>query len=326
MALLLNVISWILALAIAAWGGLALWIAGPGPPLVRVLLVLLVLLGTVVARAGLRSRVRSASLSLVTFAALLVWWSTLTPSSDGNWAPDVARMPTAEVRGDQLTLRNVRNFDYRTETDFVPRYEDRTYDLSKLVGLDLFVSHWGSPAIAHTIMSWEFSDGPPLAISIETRKQRGQEYSAVDGFFRQYALIYIPADERDVIRLRTNYRGETVYLYRLKVPVAKARDLLMEYVQQMNSLAKQPEFYNALTDNCTTAIRSNAESAGGDVPWSWKLLLTGYVDEMLYERDRLRGGSLPFERLKEMSQIDARAKASDQDPEFWRRIREGLPE
>ena len=326
MALLLNVISWILALAIAAWGGLALWIAGPGPPLVRGVLVLLVLLGTVVARAALGSRVRSASLSLVTFAAVFAWWSTLTPSSDREWAPDVARMPTAEVRGDQLIIRDVRNFDYRSETDFIPRYEDRTYDLSKLVGLDLFVSHWGSPAIAHTIMSWEFSDGPPLAISIETRKQRGQEYSAIDGFFRQYALIYIPADERDLIRLRTNYRGETVYLYRLTVPVAKARDLLMEYVQQINSLAKQPAFYNALTENCTTAIRSNAESAGGDIPWSWKLLLTGYVDEMLYERGRLRGGELPFARLKEMSQIDARAKAADQDPEFSRRIREGLPE
>jgi hypothetical protein len=322
----LNVITWILALAIATWGSLALWIAGPGAPLVRGTLVLLVLLGTVVARAALGSRVRSASLSLVTFAAVLAWWGTLRPSSDRDWAPDVARMPMAEVRGDELTLRNIRNFDYHSETDFVPRYEDRTYDLSKLVGLDLFVSHWGSPAIAHTIMSWEFSDGPPLAISIETRKQRGQEYSAIDGFFRQYALIYIPADERDLIRLRTNYRGENVYLYRLNVPIANARKLLLEYVQQINSLAQKPEFYNALTENCTTAIRSNAESAGGDVPWSWKLLLTGYVDEMLYERGRLRGGNLPFARLKEMSQIDERAKAADEDPEFSRRIREGLPE
>jgi hypothetical protein len=223
-------------------------------------------------------------------------------------------------------IHNLRNFDYRSETDFDPRYEDRTYDLSKLVGLDLFMSYWGSPAIAHTIMSWEFSEGPPLAISIETRKQRGQEYSAIDGFFRQYALIYIVADERDVIRLRTNYRGENVYLYRLTVPVAKARDLLMEYVQQINSLANTPEFYNALTENCTSAIRSNAENAGGHVPWSWKLLLTGYVDKMLYERGRLRTGGLPFARLKEVSWIDDRAKAADQDPEFSRRIREGLPD
>jgi Domain of unknown function (DUF4105) len=321
----LSVLTWILALAVAAWGGLALWIAGPGPPLVRALLVLLVLSGTVVVRAVLRSPLRSAAVILVTLMALLAWWGTLTPSSDRAWAPDVARMPTIEVRGDELLIHNVRNFDYHSETDFIPRYEDRTYDLSKLVGLDLFVSHWGSPAIAHTIMSWEFSDGPPLAISIETRKQRGQEYSAIDGFFRQYALIYVVADERDLIRLRTNYRGENVYLYRLTVPLANARTLLMQYVEQINSLAEQPQFYNALTENCTTAIRTNVENAGGRVPWSWKLLLTGYVDEMLYERGRVRG-SLPFARLQEASLIDERAKAADQDPEFSRRIREGLPE
>ena len=320
-----SVLTWILALGVAAWGSLALWIAGPGPPLVRAALVLLVLSGTVVVRATLRSRLRSTAVILVTLMALLAWWSTLTPSSDRDWAPDVARMPTIEVRGDELVIHNLRNFDYRTETDFVPRYEDRTYDLSKLVGVDLFVSHWGSPAIAHTIMSWEFSEGPPLAISIETRKQRGQEYSAIDGFFRQYALIYVVADERDLIRLRTNYRGENVYLYRLTVPVANARILLMQYVQQINSLAEQPQFYNALTENCTTAIRTNVENAGGRVPWSWKLLLTGYVDEMLYQRGRVRG-SLPFPRLQEASLIDERAKAADQDPEFSRRIREGLPE
>jgi hypothetical protein len=322
---LLSVLTWILALSVAAWAALALWIAGPGPPLVRAALVLLVLSGTLVARALVRSPLRSILVVLGTFLAVLAWWSTLTPSSDRDWAPDVARLPTMEVHGDELVVHNLRNFDYRSEKDFEPRYEDRTYDLSKLVGLDLFVSHWGSPAIAHTIMSWEFSEGPPLAISIETRKQRGQEYSAIDGFFRQYSLIYVASDERDVIRLRTNYRGENVYLYRLTIPVENARALLMEYVQQINSLAKEPQFYNALTDNCTTAIRTNAEAAGGRIPWSWKLLLTGYVDEMLYERGKLRG-SMPFANLKDASQIDERAKAADQDPEFSRRIREGLPE
>lgn len=320
-----RVLTWLLALAVAGWGGLALWIAGPGPPLVRAALVLLVLSGTLVARAVLRSLLRSTAAILATLVALLAWWGTLAPSENRDWAPEVARMPTAEVQGDELVIHNLRNFDYHSETDFVSRYEDRRYDLSKLVGLDLFVSHWGSPAIAHTIMSWEFSDAPPLAISIETRKTRGQEYSTVDGFFRQYALIFVVADERDVIRLRTNYRHENVYLYRLTAPVANARLLLLEYIQRINSLAKEPEFYNALTENCTTAIRTNVENAGGQVPWSWKLLLTGYVDEMLFERGRLRGSG-PFEHLKEASLIDERAKAADQDPEFSQRIREGLPE
>jgi hypothetical protein len=321
----LSAVTWLFALAVAGWGGLALWIAGPGPPPIRAALALVVVCGTLMLRAVLRSTLRSASVTLGIFLGLLAWWSTLTPSSDLDWAPEVARMPTIEVQGDELVVHNLRSFDYRSETDFVPRYEDRRYDLSKLVGLDLFVSHWGSPAIAHTIMSWEFSDAPPLAISIETRKKRGQEYSAIDGFFRQYELIYVVADERDLIRLRTNYRGEDVYLYRLTTPIANARQLLMEYVQTINSLAKRPEFYNALTENCTTAIRTNVENAGGHIPWSWKLLLTGYVDEMLYERGRVRG-HLPFARLKEASRINDRAKAADQDPEFSQRIREGLPE
>jgi len=323
--ILLSLLTWLLALGVAGWGGLALWIAGPGPPAVRAALGLIVFCGTLAVRAAFRSPVRSAPAVLVILSALLAWWNTLTPSSDRDWAPEVARMPTMEVRGDELLVHNLRNFDYRTETDFVPRYEDRRYDLSKLVGLDIFLCHWGSPAIAHTIMSWEFADGPPLAVSIETRKRRDQEYSAVDGFFRQYELIYVVADELDVIRLRTNYRGENVYLYRLTVPVTSARNLLMEYIQTVNALAKEPEFYNALTDNCTTAIRTNAENAGSRVPWSWKLLLTGYVDEMMYERGRLRGGP-SFAALKQASQIDERAKAADQDPEFSQRIREGLPE
>ena len=188
------------------------------------------------------------------FVALLVWReASIRPSNERDWQPDVARLPSVDVRGDLLTVHNIRNFDYRTETDFTPRYEDRTYDLSKLRGVDLFLVYWGSPAIAHTIMSWQFEGAPPLAVSIETRKRRGQEYSAVQGFFKQYEIIYVVADERDVVRLRTNYRGEQVYLYRLNASAAQARALLMDYVASINALVEQPQFYNALTDNCTTA-------------------------------------------------------------------------
>ena len=193
----------------------------------------------------------------VGFLAIIVWWSTLQPSNDRDWQPDVAKVAWAEVSGDKLTFHNVRDFDYRSETDFTPRYEDRVYDLSKLRGLDLVMSYWGSPAIAHTIMSWEFEGSRPLAISIETRKSKGQEYSAVKGFFRHYEIIYVAADERDVVRVRTNYRGEDDYLYRLKVAPEQARALLMDYVTTMNALAKTPEFYNALVDNCTTSIRQH---------------------------------------------------------------------
>src|SRR5262249_48349439 len=156
--------------------------------------------------------------------------SPLIPPNDGDGPPAGPRLAWGEVNGDRLTIHNLRNADYRTEQDYTVRYEDRTYDLSKLRGLDLFMVYWGSPFIAHTIMSWQFDAGSPLAISIETRKKVGQEYSAIEGFFKQYELIYVVADERDVIRLRTNYRGEEVYLYRLKTPIPEARALLLDYV------------------------------------------------------------------------------------------------
>jgi hypothetical protein len=259
----------------------------------------------------------------VGFVGLLGWWSTLRPSNDRDWTADVARLPRAELRGDQLTIENVRNFDYRSETDFTPHWETRTFDLSRFAGLDLFMSYWGSPSIAHTIMSWEFDDGPPLAISIETRKERDEAYSPVAGFFRQYEIYYVVTDERDLVRLRTNYRGEQVYLYHLRTPKDRARRMLLDYVDSFNALVERPAFYNALTDNCTTTIRTHVKHIGAAMPWDWRLLANGYLDEMLYERAVVATGR-PFAALKADALVNARAREADQDPEFSRRIREGL--
>ena len=190
-------------------------------------------------------------------------------------------------------MHNVRNADYRTETDYTLRLEERDFDLSKLRSLDLFLVYWGSPWIAHTIMSWGFDDGRYLAISIETRKTKGQSYSAVRGFFRQYELIYVVADERDVIRLRTNYRGEDVYLYRMDVSPANAQRLLLSYFRAINRLRFQPEWYNALTENCTTAIRRIAGPYQERSWWSWKLFLNGHLDELAYDIGAI-DRSLPF--------------------------------
>jgi hypothetical protein len=260
----------------------------------------------------------------VAFVAVLMVWFAIPPSNSRDWQPDVATLPWAEVRGDQLVFHNVRNADYRTETDYTVRLEDRHLDLSKLRALDLFLIYWGSPLIAHTIMSWGFDDGQHLAISIETRKKRGQSYSAVRGFFRQYELIYVVADERDVIRQRTNYRGEDVYLYRLDVPPDKARGLLLNYVRAINRLREQPEWYNALTENCTTAIKRIAGPDQTRNWWSWKLFLNGRLDELAYDIGAI-DHSLPFSELKAKSYINPRAKAADADPQFSARIREGLP-
>jgi hypothetical protein len=191
--------------------------------------------------------------------------------------------------------------------------------------VDLFMNYWGSPAIAHTILSFEFADSPPIAMSIETRKQTGQSYSALLGFFRQYTLIYVIADERDVIRVRTNYRkGEDLYLYRTSATPAQARNILLDYLKTANDLHEHPRWYNALTTNCTTSIRPHLLVGGGTVPWDWRILINGYADQMEYEKGHL-AGDLPFDELKRRAHINDAARAADQAPDFSRRIRLGRP-
>jgi hypothetical protein len=324
---LLIAILIVAVLFASVWEVLALLYAGHGEGAVaRAIAVAMLVLGSLAAFIWLRPFWRALAAWGVGFLAILVWFNTLRPSNDRDWQPDVAKVAWAEVSGDKLTFHNVRDFDYRSETDFTPRYEDRVYDLSKLRGVDLFMSYWGSPAIAHTIMSWDFEGSRPLAISIETRKSEGQEYSAVKGFFRHYEIIYVAADERDVVRVRTNYRGEDDYLYRLKATPEQARALLMDYVATMNALAKTPEFYNALVDNCTTSIRQHVQRiAVNPTSLDWRLLANGYGDQMLYERGRI-DTRLPFAEMRAKSNITAKAKALDQDPAFSQGIREGLPD
>jgi hypothetical protein len=199
------------------WACAALWFDGPASRPLAGLLSAGLAVGVPGILAWLRPLRRGLAACALLLGMVLLWWLSLAPSNDREWQADVARLPTATIEGDRITLRNVRNFDYRSETEFVERWEERSYDLSTLRGADLFLSYWGSPWIAHTILSWDFADGEHLAVSIETRKEQHESYSAVRGFFRQYELYYVVADERDVVRLRTNYRGEEVYLYPLRV-------------------------------------------------------------------------------------------------------------
>jgi hypothetical protein len=272
---------------------------------------------------AVRKRTVFWSALLAVAALFAVWWVSLLPSNDRIWQADVARTAWAEQSGNTLTIHNVRNCNYRTETDYDVRWETRTYDLSRLQALDIFITYWGSPYIAHPILSFIFDDGSHVAFSIETRKEVGEAYSAVKGFGRTYELIYIPADERDVIRLRTNYRkGEDVYLFRTTAAPSAVRALLEEYVGRMNSLHREPEWYNALTSNCTTNVSLHAAHAQGrkSVPWDYRIIANGLGDQMMYERGRLKGG-LPFDELKKQALINPAALAAGDSPEFSKLIR-----
>jgi Domain of unknown function (DUF4105) len=267
---------------------------------------------------------RGLIVALAPIIAVAFWWMSIAPSNTRDWTPDVARVAQTTFDGSHVTIENVRNFKYRSETNYDARWETRSYDLNKVRDVDMFLSYWGPTLIAHTIASWEFDDGRHLAISIETRKETGESYSALRGFFRQYELAYVVGDERDLISVRTDYRGEQVYLYRLRVPSAQARALLVDYLEEANRLGKNPRWYNALTSNCTTMIRRHAQDIGAGGRFDLRILVNGRVDEMAYERGQI-DTSLPFAVLRMRSNITQKAIAADDSPDFSARIRENLP-
>ena len=314
----------------AAWGVLAVYYSDLPSAVLRTSLAALFGLFGLAALAGLamrRWRRRALATYLVVFIGLVAWWSTIAPSNDRDWKTEVAVLPYATIDGDLVTVHNIRNFDYRSETDFTPRYYDKTFDLRQLDSVDLIASYWAGPAIAHIFLSFGFGENDHLAVSIERRDERGEGYSTIKGLFKQFELIYLVADERDVIRVRTNYRHdppEDVYVFRLQGPKENARRVFLEYLHEINSLRQRPEFYNTLMTNCTGNIWLHARVNPGHVPYSWKILLSGHVPEYLYGLGRL-DTSLPFPELMRRSRVNDAAHAADQASDFSRRIRAGLP-
>jgi hypothetical protein len=311
----------IVAVLLGGWVSLAVLYRAPGPVALRAGIALVLVLASVAVLRLVRRGWRRALAFGALVALVLAWWLSIAPSNARDWQPDVAVLAWAERDGDSVTVHDVRNNEYRTETDYTVRHEDRRFSLAALRTMDLFLSYWGSPLIAHTIISFGFDDGRYLAMSIETRKERGEEYSAVAGFFKEYELIYVVADERDVVRLRTNYRGEDVYLYRLLVTPELARQGFLEYLRHVNRLREHPEWYNALTHNCTTAIRGHTRPPGARTWTSWKLLVNGYLDELAYDIGAVTR-SRPFPELRARSRINEPARAAGDAPDFSRRIRQ----
>jgi hypothetical protein len=267
---------------------------------------------------------RMPAVAIVLFCGVVVWWISIRPSHDRNWRPEVAVMPRAVVDGDRVHLTGVRNFDYRTRNDFTVRYEEREVRLSHLTALDFYVSYFTEGPVGHTFLSFIFDNEPPLSISIETRPEVGQGFAPVASLFKQFELIYVIGDERDLVRVRTNYRGEPVYLYRLNTSADDARRLLLVYLGRINELADHPEFYNLLTNSCTINIVRYANAAGRSGGFDIRHLLNGLVDGYLYYSGRI-DTTLPFDELRRRSRINEAALAADGAADFSERIRASLP-
>ena len=314
---------------VSAWGALALWFQlAPAPALL--LGAAWCLLGLAAALALLRAPGWPHEHKLLLAAALaglsmLGWWQSLTPSHDRPWADDVARLLESTVDGDRLELRNVRAFEWRTETDYTPRWETRRYDLAKLESADLVLSYWMGPHIAHTLVSFGFSDGQRLVFSLEIRKERDESFSALGGFFRKFEQVIVAADERDLIRTRSNARGEQVYLYRLRATPAQLRSVLLDYLERAEQLRGQPEFYNTLTSNCTTVLFELARHIDPTLPLDYRLLASGHFAEYAYDQGALTPG-LSYAQLRQRGHINARARKSGiEADDFSRAIRVGVP-
>lgn len=265
----------------------------------------------------------------VLFLGLLGWWNGLVPSHDRDWIPELARLPSISRDGETLTVSNLRNFNWRSESDYDERWETRRYDLSKVEGIDLFLSYWSGEAIAHLLVSFPFADQPPLTFSIEVRREKREEWSALAGFFRSYEMAYVAAPERDLIGLRSHARKEDVRLFRIAATPAQARDVLLAYVDDVNRLAAQPRWYNTLTTNCTTVVYTLVGSVAPawtfSLPLDPRVLLSGYLPGYLHRIGAVRS-DIPLDDLVRQARIGERARTiSLDDHDFSKKIREGVP-
>jgi hypothetical protein len=265
----------------------------------------------------------------VVFVGLLTWWSSFQPSHDRNWIPELAKLPSIAREGEAITVSNLRDFRWRTEADYDQRWETRRYNLAAVTGADVFLTYWSGEAIAHLMISFTFSDSVPLTISIEVRREKGEDWSALAGFFRSYEMAYVAADERDIVGLRTHARREDARLFRLSASGTQARDLLVAYIADINDLAAKPRWYNTLTTNCTTVVYHLVGSVAPgwtfSLPLDPRVLLSGYLPGYLQQIGAIRQ-DIPLEELVRRARIGDHARTlSLDDPQFSAKIREGVP-
>lgn len=316
----------VIVAGMTTWASLAIFYSSIASETTRTNLAIGYAACTVAAFLFIKKRLWTFIGFLVVFCLIVAWWIGIKPSHERDWQPDVAVLPYATIQDGQVTIHNIRNFTYRSEADFDVRYYDKTFELKSLDSVDLIAVYWMGDAIAHIMMSFGFQERDFVIFSIETRKEKGEGYSSIKGFFKQYELIYIAGAERDLIRVRTDYRNpqEDVYLYCVQIPRDRARKLFLEYAHQLNVLKKKPVWYNTLTTNCTTNIAMHIKTFSDRVRYNWKVLLSGYAPLYAYEIGVLNT-KLPFAELRKQSYINPKAHTIGDDPQFSRKIREGLP-
>lgn len=314
------------------WLSLALWFQQPFNPLFTYFLIAawvifsLGILGIYFSQAWL-SRSKDRLLYIIIFSCSLVWYFALPAKQDRAWDPEVERLLYAEQQGNQVTLYNVRNFDWHPDGNYTARWETRHYNLEQLTGINVITSYWMGPQIAHTLVSFDFKDQAPVVFSIEIRKERDESFSALGGFFRKFELSLVAADEKDIVYTRSNIRGEDVYFYPIDVPQSAMQALFTAYVEQANQLHQQAQWYNTLVSNCTTIVFDMAQAIAPEtLPKDYRLLASGYLPEYLYDLGVLDQNKTILEWY-DLAHINPRTQGFEQEKDtssaqFSQRIRQ----
>lgn len=261
------------------------------------------------------------------FLVVFAYYISIPAKMDRDWRPEVAVLPRAYIDGDQVRITGVRSFTFRDRDDFDEHYKEIEVSLDDLTSVDLFISYWSIGPVAHTFVSFNFENSAPVCISIETRPEEGQGFAPVASIFKQFELIYVVGDERDLVHLRTNHRDEDVFLYKLKTPPAAARLLFLEYLRRINELAEEAEWYHLFKQNCSLNIVRYKNVAGREGSFDIRHLLNGWIDRYFYNTEMI-DTSMPFAELREVSHINETAEAASVSlsaEEYSRLIRKGLP-
>lgn len=317
---LLGHALFLLSLALAtAWAATALWIQIAAP---LVWLPLAALAAACLTALAWHWRRPAASWAVIAVAslAIAVWYLSLQPRQDRDWAADVAHNVTGEVSGNIASLHNIRNFRWTSETEAEEAWEDRSYNLDEITSLDMFTSTWGDPDIAHLLVSFGFQDGAQLVYSVEIRKEKGEVFSSIGGFFRQFEIALIAATEEDIVRLRTNQRGEDVHRFAIKLDPEKRRQLFLTYLAYGNQLAGKPQFYNTVTANCASTVYALVKSIEPQLPLDSRLLFSGQLPEYIDELGGLEG-AMPMAERRARAAISAKAQTIPEAADFSALIR-----
>jgi hypothetical protein len=325
MRLLSRAFTALVLLLGAGWAALALALTGVGPEGAHLARALPALVLAAAAVAAWRRHSKKAAVAVLGLGCVGVygWVRTVEPSGQRDWAPDLARAARAEVDGPRVTIHDVRDFRYRSTSDWDAAWYTATYDTRELTGawfiVEPFSGVWGA---AHTMVSFGFSDGRYVVFSVEVRREKGETFSALGGLFRQFELVYVVGDERDLVQLRSNHRRDDVYLYPVDASRERITAFFLDMVERMNALHARPEFYDSLTNNCTTNLVRHVEQvSAADVPYDHRTLLPAYSDALAYELG-LIARDAPLEVVRARHLINARALAADGQEDFSRRIRE----